>query len=115
MNSDNSMIDPNSFRSVDLLGNSKELEEVLKGLNQDGSHLWKVRSASKWFKRKFVLDLNSMCMKYEPSSKSPCFSKAKQHSKKSLFILSPDLRHTHKCTHVLYSFTYCVLVPYIYV
>ncbi|CAL8139538.1 unnamed protein product [Orchesella dallaii] len=63
---------------ADILANSKELEDVLKSLNQDGSHLWKVRGASKWFRRKFLLDINEMAVKYEPTSKSSCFQKQKK-------------------------------------
>lgn len=67
--------------NLDLLENSKEFEEAIKSLNEDGSHLWKVRSPSKWFRRKFSLDLKDMNMKYEPTSKSPCFTKNKQNGK----------------------------------
>jgi hypothetical protein len=86
------MINPKYFLNPpDILENSKELEDVLKSLNQEGTHLWKVRSASKWFRRKFSLDLNSMCMKYEPTTKSPCFSKGKQHSKSTFIHLHANI------------------------
>lgn len=77
------------FLITDILANSKELEDVLKSLNQDGSHLWKVRSASKWFRRKFILDINEMAMKYEPSAKSACFQKQKKNSKSFTYFLIP--------------------------
>lgn len=68
---------------ADILANSnKDIEEILKSLNQDGSHLWKVRSVSKWFRRKFMLDMNELAVKYEPSrSKASCFQKQKKNSK----------------------------------
>ncbi|XP_035703073.1 1-phosphatidylinositol 4,5-bisphosphate phosphodiesterase delta-1 isoform X2 [Folsomia candida] len=69
---------PVSEQVRNLLENSKEFEEAIKNLNEDGSHLWKVRGPSKFFRRKFSLDLKDMHMKYEPTSKSPCYKKHKQ-------------------------------------
>lgn len=78
----------NFFLSTDILSGSKEVEEILRTLNQDGSHLYKVRGASKWFRRKFTLDINEMAMKYEPSrSKTNCFQKQKKNSKLSLKLI----------------------------
>lgn len=33
--------------NLDLLENSKEFEEAIKNLNEDGSHLWKVFNNNK--------------------------------------------------------------------
>lgn len=63
--------------STDLLENSKEFEEIITSLNQDGSHLYKVRSPNKWFRRKFSLDLKDMNLRYEPKSKTSCLKKNK--------------------------------------
>lgn len=65
----------------DLFEDSKEFEEIIKTLNEDEGHLWKVRGPSKWFRRKFSLDLKNMKMRYEPTSKSPCYNKKKQTGK----------------------------------
>jgi hypothetical protein len=70
-----------AITNLDLLENSKEFEDIIKSLNDDGGHMWKVRGPSKIFRRKFSLDLSDLSMKYEPTSKCPCFSKNKQNSK----------------------------------
>jgi hypothetical protein len=66
-----------------MLEKCKGIEDVLHTLNHDGAHLWKVRSADKWFRRKYMLNIGEMRLNYEPSykNKSACFGGDKQESK----------------------------------
>lgn len=52
---------------------SKTVEDVLETLKK-GTLLWKVRSLSKWYRRKYFLDHSNGTLRYEPSHKAPCYS-----------------------------------------
>ncbi|XP_049782915.1 1-phosphatidylinositol 4,5-bisphosphate phosphodiesterase eta-2-like isoform X1 [Schistocerca cancellata] len=52
---------------------SKPLEETLSVLRK-GTVLWKVRSYSKWYRRKYVLDTDEGTVRYEVSRKVLCSS-----------------------------------------
>ncbi|PSN53110.1 1-phosphatidylinositol 4, partial [Blattella germanica] len=52
---------------------SKTVEDVLEILKK-GTVLWKVRSFSKWYRRKYILDHKNGTLRYEPSHKMPCYS-----------------------------------------
>ncbi|GFG35396.1 hypothetical protein Cfor_10126 [Coptotermes formosanus] len=52
---------------------SKTVEDVLETLKK-GTVLWKVRSISKWYRRKYFLDQKNGTLRYEPSHKAPCYS-----------------------------------------
>ncbi|KAJ4448618.1 hypothetical protein ANN_00008 [Periplaneta americana] len=52
---------------------SKTVEDVLETLKK-GTLLWKVRSFSNWYRRKYVLDDKNGCLRYEPSHKAPCIN-----------------------------------------
>lgn len=43
----------------------------------NGTQLWKVRSFSKWFHRKYFVDRDDGVLKYEPSHKHHCMSEPK--------------------------------------
>ena len=52
---------------------SKTVEDVLETLKK-GTVLWKVRSLSKWYRRKYILDHKNGTLRYEPSHKAPCYN-----------------------------------------
>lgn len=51
---------------------SKTVEDILETL-KNGTVLWKVRSFSKWYRRKYILDHKNGTLRYEPSHKLPCY------------------------------------------
>ncbi|XP_021921017.1 1-phosphatidylinositol 4,5-bisphosphate phosphodiesterase eta-2-like isoform X2 [Zootermopsis nevadensis] len=51
---------------------SKTIEDVLESLKK-GTVLWKVRSLSNWYRRKYILDHRNGTLRYEPSHKAPCY------------------------------------------
>ncbi|XP_043205255.1 1-phosphatidylinositol 4,5-bisphosphate phosphodiesterase eta-2-like isoform X23 [Amphibalanus amphitrite] len=50
---------------------SKSVEDVI-GFLKKGSLLWKVKSLSKWYRRKYTLDFEHLKINYEPSHKPVC-------------------------------------------
>nr|CAD7397788.1 unnamed protein product [Timema cristinae] len=52
---------------------SKTVEEELAVLKQ-GTLFWKVRSFSKWYRRRYYLDSENGTLNYDPTHKSPCHS-----------------------------------------
>ena len=50
---------------------SKSVEDVISFLKK-GSLLWKVKSLSKWYRRKYTLDFEHLKINYEPSHKPVC-------------------------------------------
>ncbi|KAJ9575167.1 hypothetical protein L9F63_025880, partial [Diploptera punctata] len=61
----------NNIEAIDH--RSKTVEEVLDTLKK-GTILWKVRSYSKWYRRRYVLDPKKGTLRYEPSHKAPCYN-----------------------------------------
>ncbi|XP_034242163.1 1-phosphatidylinositol 4,5-bisphosphate phosphodiesterase delta-4-like [Thrips palmi] len=63
--------DSPEFREA--VARSQDVEDDL-AVVQVGSKLWKVRSFSKWYHRKYYLDRDNGVLKYEPSHKHHCVS-----------------------------------------
>lgn len=62
-----------SFLSAEAIDSrSKTVEDILETL-KNGTVLWKVRSLSKWYHRKYILDHKNGTLRYEPSHKPPCY------------------------------------------
>lgn len=55
------------------MARSKNADDDLEVI-RNGSQLWKVRSYSKWYHRKFYIDRDEGHLRYEPSHKNHCFA-----------------------------------------
>ncbi|XP_043205229.1 1-phosphatidylinositol 4,5-bisphosphate phosphodiesterase delta-4-like isoform X5 [Amphibalanus amphitrite] len=60
----------NSWK-IEAVERSKSVEDVI-GFLKKGSLLWKVKSLSKWYRRKYTLDFEHLKINYEPSHKPVC-------------------------------------------
>ncbi|XP_043245587.1 1-phosphatidylinositol 4,5-bisphosphate phosphodiesterase eta-2-like isoform X28 [Amphibalanus amphitrite] len=62
---------PRTKRRPKAVERSKSVEDVI-GFLKKGSLLWKVKSLSKWYRRKYTLDFEHLKINYEPSHKPVC-------------------------------------------
>ncbi|XP_037088123.1 1-phosphatidylinositol 4,5-bisphosphate phosphodiesterase eta-2-like isoform X2 [Pollicipes pollicipes] len=61
--------------SQEAVERSKSVEDVISFLKK-GTLLWKVKSLSKWYRRKYTLDFEHLKINYEPSHKPVCVEKS---------------------------------------
>ncbi|XP_043245581.1 1-phosphatidylinositol 4,5-bisphosphate phosphodiesterase eta-2-like isoform X26 [Amphibalanus amphitrite] len=61
----------NGIELNEAVERSKSVEDVI-GFLKKGSLLWKVKSLSKWYRRKYTLDFEHLKINYEPSHKPVC-------------------------------------------
>lgn len=60
-------------RFAEAVARSQNAEDDLAVVHR-GTQMWKVRSFSKWFPRKYYVDSEDGKLKYEPSHKNNCIA-----------------------------------------